>query len=87
MRKDVTEQLALIEVGRAAADPRATERRRAKMSMTARCCRALLAELDRLSEDEGRRAEHLMQLFEASERAFGPAAPLSRRGPLRRSTR
>lgn len=64
---------------RMAAPARSAEsaaRQRARMSMTARCCNELLAELDRVAERERQRelgqndgAERLASLYEAAMRA------------------
>lgn len=70
MRKTLPTQLALIELPPSPrrADDRA--RREAQAAVNAMHCRALLAELDRVAKataDE--RAERLMHLYEAAERA------------------
>ncbi len=81
MRGKRTEQLSLLDLPQPEAAPRAP-RRRADAAMTARCCNALLAELDRVTSADRSHAEHLLELFEAAERAA--SAPSTARGRDRR---
>lgn len=45
--------------------PEVVARQRAKLSMTARCCNELLAELDRVADRQREKAERLVSLYEA----------------------
>ena len=68
MTKPNRAQLPLLELPAATSRPAGRARRTMSASMTARHCAALLAELDRVAEQQ-RRAQSLADLFDAAERA------------------